>query len=271
LRLPVFATFQGGALHRTAAERPIRPLALRACAGLVIGPAAEAERVRRRYRLPEHKIARILNPVDVSRWRPSDRAEARAKVGLQVDARIVAWHGRVELNVKGLDVLLDAWRRLDQPGAVLLLVGSGASAKELRARLADPGFDNVHWIDDYISDRKLMRLYLSAADAYALPSRREGFPVAPLEAMACGLPVVAADVPGVAEIFPDGEASGGLVVPPADADALARALDRLLADDRLRKELGSRARRRAETEFSLEAVGRQLRDFFVRRGFRPAV
>lgn len=270
LGLPVFATFQGGAVQRTGIERPVRPLAVRACAGLVIGSTAEAERVRRRYSVPNEKIARILNPLDVSRWRPADRAAARAKLGLPSDAYIVAWHGRVEMHRKGLDVLLDAWRRLDREGSLLLLVGTGASANELRGRLSEPELANVHWVDEYLFDRDLMRLYLSAADVYAFPSRHEGFPVAPLEAMACGLPMVAADVPGVAEIFPAGEGSGGMIVPPGDAEALAGALDRLLANEALRLELGARARRRAESAFSLEAVGRELRDFFIRRGLRTA-
>jgi glycosyltransferase involved in cell wall biosynthesis len=269
LRMPVFATFQGGALQRTTVERPLRRLAVRACNGLVIGSASEAQRVRGRYGVPDEKIARVLNPLDVTRWHPADRAEARAALGLPTDARIVAWHGRVEMHVKGLDVLLDAWRRVSHADALLLLVGTGASAEELRGRLSDPRFANVRWVDEYVLDRDLMRLYLSAADVYTLPSRREGFPVAPLEAMACGLPVVAADTAGVAEIFPDGEASGGTIVRAGDPDALFRALERLLADGRLRHELGLHARGRAETAFSLQAVGAALREFFVKRGYRP--
>jgi glycosyltransferase involved in cell wall biosynthesis len=58
-----------------------------------------------------------------------------------------------------------------------------------------------------------MRQYLSVADVYVFPSRHEGFPVAPLEAMACGLPIVAAYAPGICDILSEGEESGGLVVP----------------------------------------------------------
>ena len=267
LRIPAFATFQGGAYQRVPPERALRPIALRACGGLVIGSASEADRVRARYGVPDEKIAGILNPLDVDAWQAQDREAARRELGLPPDTGVVAWHGRVDLERKGLDVLVEAWRRLSGPGRRLLLVGTGADASQLRSLL--DSVTGVEWIDEYVLDRERMRRYLSAADVYVLPSRWEGFPVAPVEAMACGLPVVAADAPGVREIYPAGEESGGIVVPTGDAGALAAALEGLLTDVPKRGELGRRARRRVEEAFSLESVGRQLRDFFVRRGLSP--
>jgi starch synthase len=84
--------------------------------------------------------------------------------------------------------------------------------------------------------------------------------------MACGLPVVAAEVNGITEMLEGEEAAGGVVVPPGDARALAGALGRILDDERLRRELGAHARRRVEQRFSLQVVGGQLRDFMVGRG-----
>lgn len=116
------------------------------------------------------------------------------------------------------------------------------------------------WIDEYIRDRQKIQQYLSAADVYTLPSRKEGFPVAPIEAMACSLPVVAADVAGISDILAKGEANGGLVVPSGDAKALALALGRVLDDQAWGRELGKLARFRAEECFSFEVIGKQLRD-----------
>jgi starch synthase len=103
-----------------------------------------------------------------------------------------------------------------------------------------------------------MRRYLSAADLYVLPSRREGFPVAPLEAMACGLPVVASDTPAMSNIFDRGSASGGLIVKREDPQALAETIQKLLDNAELRRELGRNAQRNIGDRFSIESVGQQL-------------
>jgi len=259
--LRVYATFQGGNWQLSRFERPLRPLTLRACAGLIVGSTVEADRLHRRYGVPDRKMARIFNPIDLRMWPPADRDGARSDLGIPRDACVVAWHGRVEIHRKGLDVLVAAWHVLRRGRDVrLLLVGSGRDAAALRALLGDDR--GVHWVDEYVNDRKVIRRYLAAADVYAFPSRNEGFPVAPVEAMACGLPVVAADAPGVADIL--GE--DGTIVPAGDAEALARALGPLLDDAGLRADFGARARRRAEERFSLESVGRELRAFLTGEG-----
>lgn len=235
MRLPVFATFQGGNWQMSRLEKPLRPLALWAGAGSIIATQAEVERVRNKYGVPAAKLARIFNPLDLAMWEPIDRNEARAALGIPLDARVVVYHGRIELQRKGLDVLVDAWLQVcsDRPGRDLrlLIVGMSSDADKLRQLIAAKQLRGVLWVDEYILDKAIVRRYLCAADVYTLPSRHEGFPVAPLEAMACGLPVVAADAPGVADIFEKGEASGGVVVPRADATALAIALGRVLDID----------------------------------------
>ncbi len=267
--LPVFATFQGGTAPLNWPERMLRRFAVRASAGLVIAPHREIERVRATYNGEPAKIARIFNPISLSMWsvtnRDEERARGRAQLGIPTEARVVVCHGRIEMHRKGLDVLLEAWQLVTQARPdvplCLLLVGTGSDAARLRARIEGMNLSNVVWVDRYVLDRSEMKRYLCAADVSVLPSRHEGFPVAPLEAMACGLPIVAADAPGVSDILEDGEASGGLVVPHEDAPALARALGRLLDDEPLRARLATCARARVEDDFSLEVVGRKWRAF----------
>jgi glycosyltransferase involved in cell wall biosynthesis len=262
LRLPVYATFQGGDRHSGRFEQLVRPVTMRAARGLVIGPNREAERVIERYGIDAERIWRIHNPIDLDLWRPADREKSRRQLGFSTDSRIVVYHGRIDIYAKGLDVLLKAWEQIrDPPGRhdpLLLIIGSGHDDAEFRQRLEVLASPNIRWINQYVTDRAIMRSFLSAADLYVLPSRREGFPVAPLEAMACGLPIVASDVPAMSNIIEHGSDSGGLVVPREDPRILAEMIQRLLNSQDLRRELGQNARRNVEQRFSIESVGRQL-------------
>jgi glycosyltransferase involved in cell wall biosynthesis len=263
LRVPVFATFQGGDYHRSRIEGVVRPITLRACQGLIIASRVEANRVRARYGVSAARIAAIPNPVDSEVWKPSDQRAARAKLGIPAAARVIVWHGRVSIRKKGLDTLLAAWQQLAPRRAGqdvrLVLVGTGSDADDLRRMIANAGTDGIVWIDRFLQERTVLNEYLGAGDVYAFPSRHEGFPVAPVEAMACGLPVVAADARGVADILADGEASGGVIVPHDDAAALAQALGRFVEGEAWCREMGARARHTVVTRFSPDAVGRQLR------------
>jgi glycosyltransferase involved in cell wall biosynthesis len=268
LRIPVFATYQGGSGPGSSLELPLRRLSVRRAAGLIIGANSEIQRVRKAYGVPAERIGLVPNSLDVAAWQPVDRSAARATLGIPNEARVVAWHGRVEIDCKGLDLLLDAWQQLcaarPQERLLLLLVGTGRDHDVLTRRIGSLTQGTVRWDDRWIRDRKLIGQYLSAADIAVLSSRREGFPVAVVEAMTCSLPVVATNVSGVADAF--GDDPVGVIVPPEDAAALALALGRLLDDDALRRELGRRARRRAENEFSVQSVASRLRAFMEDRG-----
>jgi glycosyltransferase involved in cell wall biosynthesis/GT2 family glycosyltransferase len=269
LRLPVFATFQGGDHTRTGIERLVRRWSVPRAAGLLVGAERETQRVARRYGVPAERIARVPNPLDPATVRRIPTADARAALGLPADGPVAVWVGRVDIHPKGIDVLLDAWQRVRTELAArrptLLLLGTGSGAGWLHEQLADPGLEDVRWRDEYVLDRDIVGTYLSAGDVFVLPSRQEGFPVAPVEAMAAGLPVVACDAPGVRAVVGEGPGAGGEVVPREAADVLARELARFLADPSLAQTVGDAARRRAESTFSLEAVGAQLRALLVDR------
>jgi len=277
LRLPVFATFQGGNFQTSRLERFIRPHTLQASAGLIVPSQVEIQRLQSHYPLAPKKITQIFNPLDLSLWqgeqgddRLASRTQTRETLQLPVDAKVVVYHGRIEMHRKGLDVLMDAWTQLcrehPQQNWWLLLVGTGSDAKILGDRIASLPKSNVCWINEYVLDRSVMRRYLEAADLYTLPSRHEGFPVAPLEAMACGLPVVAANAPGVEDILEGSEQSGGVVVPCEHPEALAEAIARILQDDPLRYALSQQALHRIATCFSLTTVGSQLRTLLQHSG-----
>jgi len=272
LRLPVFATFQGAFENHAGPERIIRPITVRSCSGLVIGASVEIAKVKARYRLPDRKIAHIPNSVDVDVWAPGDPVPPPR---LQIDRRatVVAWHGRVQVERKGLDVLLESWRRLratrPERDLRLLIIGWERDGDLLRRLIGElPAPEEVVWVDRYVHDSVEVAGYLRAATIYCLPSRHEGFAVAALEAMACGLPVVVADVPGGSDVFRTGRSFAGIVVKPEDPEELAGALGELVDSAERARALGTAGRRRVEEEFSVPFVGRQLWDYTCSRGMR---
>ena len=161
---------------------------------------------------------------------------------------------------KGVDVLLKAMARI--PKARLVVVGRGPNRLELASLAARLGLSNRVSFLGEVSDSE-RRILLHACDVFVLPSidNREAFGIAQLEAMACGRPVIASDLPtGVR--FVNKNQMTGLLVPPGDSDALAAALQRLLGDERLRQTLGNAAKRRAELEFSSDHMVRRVQQVY---------
>ncbi len=175
--------------------------------------------------------ARALGAVNV-RVIPNG-VEMPAHVGAEAEPAEVLYAGRLSPE-KGVLELLDAAQGLN-----LVVAGDG------------PLRDRVPFARGFVQHDELQQLYARAA-VVACPSRREGFGVTCLEAMAHGRPVVATRVGGLLDLVVDGET--GIVVPPRDPAALRSALDRLLADPDLRRRLGMAGRDRARTHFSWERV-----------------
>jgi glycosyltransferase involved in cell wall biosynthesis len=155
---------------------------------------------------------------------------------------------------KGADLLIKAFARVaaDFPNWSLSIYGSGALQAELESLCAELQLDDRVTLHGWTSDTAAA---LSTADLFVLPSRYEGFPNALLEAMAAGLACISFDCEsGPREIIHDQK--DGLLVPPQDVEALARAMAQLMADDSERCRLGNQARE-VVTRFSEERFYRQ--------------
>jgi glycosyltransferase involved in cell wall biosynthesis len=267
MRLPVFATFQGGNWQLSPYEKRIRPITLKLCKGLIVASTKESLRLIENYKLPLQKQTAIFNPIDLSMWEGESQDEARKTLGIRA-CRVAIWHGRIDYYRKGLDSLIDAWERVcsiaDSKNFELILLGDGVNSDMLRIRLERSTATNIRWINEYTNDRKRICTYLRAADLYVFPSRNEGFPVAPLEAMACGLPVVATDVPGMVDIFPLGESSGGIILKDEDTNLLAATILELLQDKQKADKMGYMALKNVKQNFSVQVVGAQLKKFLFK-------
>ena len=197
----------------------------------------------------------IPSVVDLERFRPGiDASGLRGDLRLE-GKRILAFTGRLVPH-KGVDVILQALRLLP-PDVVLVVIGAGPRLPSLVGLARRLGVQERVRFCPAVSDDDLPR-YLALADLFVFPSqnRLEGLGRAITEAMATGLPVVVADMPGVREVIEPGVE--GLLVEPLIASDIAEKVRRLLDDPALARRMGTAGRRRAEERYGLATVASQL-------------
>ena len=204
----------------------------------------------------------ILNGIDLSELDAElARAEPdRGRIGVPADAPVIGSVTRFD-PVKRVDVLIGALTLLVPrvPRLALVLVGGGADAPRLKRLAAEAGLgDRVIFTGPLADPACAYRLF----DLYAATSRKEGLPLALLEAMGARLAVVATDVPGHRDVVVHGET--GLLVPPDDPAALAEAIATLLADPARRRRMGEAGRRRVAEVFTVSSMVEQTAEVYRR-------
>ena len=213
---------------------------------------AVSEGVRRTYEaigVSPDRLVTVPNGVPQRGTGPG-RDAARAALGLRGDQPVVMTVGRLT-NMKGQRYLVEAAPHLLSrvPDAAVVVLGEGPLRAQLEARAAAMGVDgSMH----FVGHRADARFLLDAADVFVLPSLHEGMPLAAIEAMDAGLPVVATHVIGSREVVADGET--GILVPPGDSTALGAALVELLTDPGRRTTYGAAGRRRYLERFTAERM-----------------
>jgi glycosyltransferase involved in cell wall biosynthesis len=200
--------------------------------------------------------------IDLARFARSAKTEARAAAWRARFGHrpLVLFVGRLR-HYKGVHVLLAALARL--PAEVqALIAGSGPLEACLRAQAQAYGVaDRAHFLGT-LDDEEVAALY-HAADVFVLPStnRAETFGIVQLEAMACGKPVICTEL-GTGTSYVNQHGITGLVIPPNDPDALAAAVQHLLANPELRAAMGAAGQQRVVREFSSDAMCRQMLAFY---------
>jgi glycosyltransferase involved in cell wall biosynthesis len=184
----------------------------------------------------------------------------------QADASELLFVGRL-VERKGVQVLLGALDRLRDRRLHLSVVGDGAMRPQLEARSRELGLEDRVTFHGFVSPEQLARRF-KACDAFVLPAVRdakgdvEGLGVVLIEALTLGRPVVASDAGGIPDIVRHEET--GLLVPPGDEGALARAIARVLDDPSLGRRLGEQGRRHVAADFSWPSVIARLEAIYSR-------
>jgi glycosyltransferase involved in cell wall biosynthesis len=216
---------------------------------------------------PAGRIHVLLNGVDARRFdRPRPRAEIRAALGVPGEAFLIATIGELTTR-KNPALLVRALRRPGAPPAHAIFAGEGPERERIVEEARAAGIDGrVHVLGfrDDVPD------LLGASDLLVHVAHVEGFGYAIAEAMMAGIPTVASRVSSIPEIVEDGVT--GILVPPDDADALARAIDAYARDPERRRRDGAAGRARAHAEFDLERRTDELEAIFdqeIRRTSSP--
>ena len=237
---------------------------------IIVATQAEETQLRFLYRNGKNNIAIIPPGVDVGHFYPIAPDEAKQFIGLKPEDRMVLFVGRIE-PLKGVDTLIRAMsciRSVDAARPVHLAIIGGepdASPREMSAEMARL----QKLCDDLCMGGMVVFLgkrgqdtlpyYYSAAEVLVMPSLYESFGMVALEAMACGTPVIASQVGGLAYLVRDGET--GYTIPDNDPDALCEKLTLLLGNPDLRSTMGLRAVTHAR-DYAWERIAAQIVDVY---------
>jgi len=202
------------------------------------------------YELDAAKVTAIQNAVETDRFSPDavSKREARDRLGLPAGDKIVLYTGRF-LVEKGITYLLEAIEGIakETDDVSFLLVGGGFDEHVVSDWLSKTHLQRRVTIIPYVEYERMPSVY-AAADVLVQPSLAEGLSRSILEAMACGLPIVATDVGGNPELV----SGNGVLVKPRSAAAIKQALAGVLSDDSARAAMGRQSRRRTVSEFSVQ-------------------
>ncbi len=217
---------------------------------VIVSQKVEEKMIKARVVSPQKSIV-IYNGIDINKFKFQDeekRKEIREKFNLKESNKVLISVGRL-FKAKGYPYLIEAIKILKEkyPEIVLLILGEGEEREKLEKLIRKDNLDKNIFL---LGRKENVADFLNVADVFVLSSLWEGFPNVILEAMACGLPVVATNVGGVEEIIEDNVS--GFLVEPKNPSALAKKIEFVLnLNSGKRKEIGKKGRKTIEEKFSL--------------------
>jgi glycosyltransferase involved in cell wall biosynthesis len=233
---------------------------------VVVETSHMKEIYQERHGLRPEKVFAIANGVNTDLFRPMSVGEARGEMGIERDARIVGYQGNIREH-EGIENLVEAAHSVLQrvPTARFLIVGDGPARPQLmelaRSRGVSERFSFVGRVP-----YEEVSTYIACMDVCVVPRNRARFQKTGIsslkvrEYLACGRPVVGADITGIGDLLR--EANAGIALSPENTSELAQAIVRLLQDEPLRRQMGSRGREFAVQHLSWDATARAIADAF---------
>lgn len=250
---------------RTGRQKALRSLHALCLRRFTDGLVAVSECVARHYRneMGLGHITAIPNSIELDAPPQVflDKREAfREELGIANGTSLLVYSARM-VKQKGHLRLFRVLDILRTRGVIpkVMLIGSGPLEAEIRAAVESGGIGNQVIMTGNIPHEEALKR-IASADLFISPSDQEGFPLAPAEAMALGVPVVATAVGGVPELVEDGVT--GLLVPPGNPEALADAVARALSDRGMRQRFQSAAPERIQTHFTPAVIARRWEAYF---------
>jgi D-inositol-3-phosphate glycosyltransferase len=248
-----------------AIKAPIRTLYRGADAFACISRDIERETLA--CGVPRERVWYLPNAIDMTHFRPAgpgERDRLRQELGLPVKRVVCLFVGRLSRE-KGVMELLEAWRQLQPSDALLIMAGPDMTGHVWDAGAPGRAFVAQHGLGDrvrFVGPLADVAPMIKAADLVVQPSHFEALGLSAIEALACGVPLVASAVGGLLDFVVDGE--NGRLCPPQDPPALAACLASLLSDPDARARLAARARASVLQEYDELAVFGRMRALFER-------
>jgi glycosyltransferase involved in cell wall biosynthesis len=201
--------------------------------------------------ISSQRVIKIYNGIELDQYHPdAECGNLRKQWGIPDHVPLIGAIGRMVWQ-KGFEYLIEAVPEIMRvvPEAGFLLVGDGPLKDKLKVKSEKLKVADRIIFTGFRGDIKDI---IAAIDILVIPSLLEGFPMITLEAMAMGKPIIATRIDGIVEQISDGEE--GILVPPGDPDALAKAIIRVLTDTKSGKTMGVAGRKKVEQEFSVEKM-----------------
>ncbi len=214
-----------------------------------------AKSIMAEYGISSNKISVIPNAVDIDKFNPEiNGTDIRKKLNLG-NEKIILFVGRLDFQ-KGIEFLISAFSEVikDFPDVKLIVVGDGPLKNRIKYIIYEHDLSKSVFLMGHATDEDLPKIY-AASDLFVVPSLMEGFGIVYIEAMSCGKACIGTSIGGVEDVIVNGYT--GILVPPANSDAISQAIKTLLSDESMLKKFGKEGRKWVLKNFTWGKVASQ--------------